>query len=1807
MFGIMLTSLIKRLALGLIFLAAIQAAPALANTCAPATGKGTAPNDYQDYCWLDFTGYSDATAQAAGGQPFTFALPDGSTLSLTLQVTTNKTNPALVAHVVPSWTGSAIGNRAFTGIPGAPVMYETVSGSTVHLVLSNISVVPPSGGGATASYAMIAADGESTNQTEQLIFTTNGQAWSQVAQIANGTAYPAVSGVGTTTVTETGVAGTVGGFAFASFNNPTQISTTLVGGGLQGAIFAIRYASLAANAQFSGARASASDQFTYSISTTGGQTIASASTTGTGSGPFIPAAAPTIAASYPFVVSETLAAGSASTLANYAVSLTCTNGATGTSSTALPTNLAARTYTFTSLQYGDAVSCVFTNTANRANLAVAKTGPTSVSAGAPVSYNLAVSNAGPADASGATVKDPAVANFTASGVTCAAATGGAVCPTTGVSIANLQGAGIVIPTLPSGSALTFAVSGTAGSGNIVNIASITPPSTVVNSNTTPSSSATTTVTPPPDAISAAAFPVNVAAGQPVNGTVTYSNGGSGIANNTTFGITLAPNLTAPTLTGLPAGATYAYAPGSGVVTLSGMPTTLAAGASIGPIGVHYTQPSAASSTVSATVTTTADSNPANNTVTVVVGGPPDASSSVAFPASIYPGQPVSGTVTYSNGGTGIATNTTFGITVPANLGTAPTLTGLPAGATYSYAAGTGVITLSGMPTSMAVGASIGPIGVNYLQPATGTSTVVAVVGTTGDSNLSNNTATASIGGGPPDALSSATFPATVNPGLTVNGTVTFSNAGLGVATNTTFGITLPANLGVAPTLTGLPAGATYSYAAGTGAITFTGMPTTIAVGTPLGPIGVHYLQPSSGTSSVTAVVTDTGDSNTTNNSVTVVIGGGAPDAKSVAVFPATVNPGQTVSGTVTFSNIGLGVAANTTFGITLPANLATAPTLSGLPVGVTYVYAPGSGVITLTGMPTSLVAGGSIGPIGVSYLQPASGSSTVIAVVAATGDSNPSNNTATAMIGGGPPDALTSVAFPTSVAPGQPVNGTVRYSNAGLGIAANTTFAITLPANLASAPTLTGLPTGATYAYAPGTGAITFTGMPTSIAVGTVVGPIGVHYVQPSSGTSSVTAVVADTGDSNAANNSATVVIGGGAPDVSSTAAFPANVNAGQTVSGTLTFANSGPGIATNTSYAITLPAGLSTPPTLTGLPAGVTYSYAPGTGIVTLSGMPATIAVGAAIGPIAVSYVQPASASSTVTATVTASGDSNPNNNKASAVIGGAQVADLGAKVTFPATANAGQPVSGSVTLTNAGPSSAAGVHYTITVPANLAVPPTFTGLPSGVTTSYDAATGVITFTGLPATLASGASVGPLGVTFAQPASGSSTVSATVGATTLDPKTGNNTVTATITGTAAQLTGVVFVDTNRNGAYDAGDTPIAGTTVQLFSGTRLVASTITAANGSYSFAGQPAGAYSVVVAPLPGNASDTPSPQKVTLGGTAVIVANFGQIHAGASGSLVLTKSTPLVNISAGQSVPYSITAANATQGAIVNATVTDLMPAGFHFRSGSGSINGQKQDPTLSGRTLSWARLSFAAGEKKTFTLVLTAGAGVVGGDYVNQSTAFNGATSAAISNTAAATVRVVGDPTFDCPDLVGKVFDDSNANGIDDPGEKGIAGVRLVTAQGLLITTDAQGRYHIVCPLTPDASIGSNFILKLDERTLPSGYRLTTDNPETVRLTAGKVSKLNFGATIHHVVRIEVSDSGFEGNQLRAEIAARIDALIASMHEQSFVVRLAYAAGQESDSTIALRMQALRSKLNAAWKSHDMQQPLRIEEDIVRGATP
>ena len=126
----------------------------------------------------------------------------------------------------------------------------------------------------------------------------------------------------------------------------------------------------------------------------------------------------------------------------------------------------------------------------------------------------------------------------------------------------------------------------------------------------------------------------------------------------------------------------------------------------------------------------------------------------------------------------------------------------------------------------------------------------------------------------------------------------------------------------------------------------------------------------------------------------------------------------------------------------------------------------------------------------------------------------------------------------------------------------------------------------------------------------------------------------------------------------------------------------------------------------------------------------------------------------------------------------------------------------------------------------------------------------------------------------------------------------------------------------------------------------------------------------------------------------------------------------------------------------------------------------------------------------------------------------------------------MRVVPDPTFDCTDVIGKVFDDANRNGNQDEGEGGLGGVRVVSARGLAATTDAYGRYHMTCAVMPNEGRGSNFVLKLDDRTLPSGYRPSTQQTRdrSARRAARRCS-FDFGASVHRVVSLDLADEVFE----------------------------------------------------------------------------
>ncbi|MEO5615321.1 MAG: hypothetical protein ABIR04_10435, partial [Cypionkella sp.] len=334
-----------------------------------------------------------------------------------------------------------------------------------------------------------------------------------------------------------------------------------------------------------------------------------------------------------------------------------------------------------------------------------------------------------------------------------------------------------------------------------------------------------------------------------------------------------------------------------------------------------------------------------------------------------------------------------------------------------------------------------------------------------------------------------------------------------------------------------------------------------------------------------------------------------------------------------------------------------------------------------------------------------------------------------------------------------------------------------------------------------------------------------------------------------------------------------------------------------------------------------------------------------------------------------------------------------------------------------------------------------------------------------------------------------------------------------------------------------------------------------------------------------------------------------------GGGGDVVATKIADRGSAVYGETVNFTLTYDNATAASYTAATFVDQLPEGLVYTPGSASLDGLAIEPDVQGRQLRFGPLDVAAQQKRVLRLAARVST-TTAGKLVNQSYMLD-ASGAQVSNTATATVRIQPEAVFECSDVIGKVFDDQNHNGIQDgPNgpppltdddvfiggkygklsppkalpkgyEPGLPGVRLATVNGLLITTDEFGRYHVPCAALPKSN-GSNFTLKLDTRTLPLGYQVTTENPRVLRLTPGKVAKMNFGAAASKLVDITLTAKAFDGDLPKDSLRRAITKLIAGIKDTPTALRLAYLLGtQESVEQGNARLKAAESAIRKAWR--------------------
>jgi uncharacterized repeat protein (TIGR01451 family) len=312
------------------------------------------------------------------------------------------------------------------------------------------------------------------------------------------------------------------------------------------------------------------------------------------------------------------------------------------------------------------------------------------------------------------------------------------------------------------------------------------------------------------------------------------------------------------------------------------------------------------------------------------------------------------------------------------------------------------------------------------------------------------------------------------------------------------------------------------------------------------------------------------------------------------------------------------------------------------------------------------------------------------------------------------------------------------------------------------------------------------------------------------------------------------------------------------------------------------------------------------------------------------------------------------------------------------------------------------------------------------------------------------------------------------------------------------------------------------------------------------------------------------------------------------------LTKTALITTVKRGERVPFEIRAADVPLSPV---RIIDVMPPGFSYVPGSARANGAAVEPSIDGRNLTFDGLVPDDDDDITVELTLVATSAAVTGENVNRAQLVDPGSGEVLA-TARARVTILEEAVFDCSDVIGKVFDDRNRNGYQDEGEPGLPGVRLATVKGLLVTTDPHGRFSIACADIPDQDIGSNLILKLDPRTLPTGYQVTTENPRKVRLTRGKIVKLNFGAAITRVVSLDVNAKVFEqgSDSLRPKWQAGLSRLVEALAAEPSVLRITYV-GEDGKLTKA-RMKSIRREIEERWAREGGGYKLQIETRVTAG---
>ncbi len=318
-------------------------------------------------------------------------------------------------------------------------------------------------------------------------------------------------------------------------------------------------------------------------------------------------------------------------------------------------------------------------------------------------------------------------------------------------------------------------------------------------------------------------------------------------------------------------------------------------------------------------------------------------------------------------------------------------------------------------------------------------------------------------------------------------------------------------------------------------------------------------------------------------------------------------------------------------------------------------------------------------------------------------------------------------------------------------------------------------------------------------------------------------------------------------------------------------------------------------------------------------------------------------------------------------------------------------------------------------------------------------------------------------------------------------------------------ISDALWYDLDGDGSLDGGEEGIAGVTANLLDDSGQILATITDAGGQFSFSGLPNGSYTIEITDVNG-----------------VLQGLAGTTLPAAAGSKAITIAGGDVD---GESFGYQ------TPGLIGDLIWSDADGDGVRDpgESGLAGVTVELQDgvctpggtcPTTT--TAADGSYFFAGNSPGSYTVVVTDTGGVLAGysqtgdpDETGTCVTCDGQGIPSLLTTVTDLTMDFGYRNASLEDISGTIFNDLDADGVEDAGEPGISSVSLILLdssgnQIAATTTDGNGDYSF-----PDLPDGGYTVQVTDDLALLDGFRLTSGlDALEVTLTGTDLSDIDFG---------------------------------------------------------------------------------------------